>query len=563
MFHIFGWVDRRSRLGMVSVVGETIDGMTSPVLGLQAAAAAVGEAWAGALPPFGAVDGDASVEVGQFSDAGLLAVVGAVGALTRRAEALGAVLAAEVAKRSPVGGREGNLARTEGFASPGRLIAASRGGQVGRAVELVKVGQGTASRRTLGGEVLPAAHPHVAAALHAGTISVDAAQVIMVMLDRVAPRANLVEVEAMEEVLTAQAAQFPLHQLERLVRHAEARLDPGGIAPREEEQRAARSLTLRQDPTGMFHLKGVLDPETGAPIKTVFDAYVAARLRKTRGHNHPETPGTTGATAGAAGATPGAGGVGEPSVPDGVETRTIAQLQADALADVARHVLACDTTVPLVPAVTMVVRIDLADLQGRDGGAGYATIDGVDHPISAGAARRLACDAGLIPAVFGGPSLPLDLGRRTRTFTRAQVLALWERDGGCALCGQTTFVEAHHIAWWHRDHGTTDLSNGVLLCSRCHHLIHRDSWHIKVSETGEVSFTPPRTVDPDRVPRPASPNPRRLSPPPATPPSRPPDRDDTRRPPDRDDTRRPLAGSSQTMPRADRPSPATTERRRE
>ncbi len=570
----------------MSVVGETIDGMTSPGLGLQAAAAAVGEAWAGALPPFGAVDGDASVEVGQFSDAGLLAVVGAVGALTRRAEALGAVLAAEVAKRSPVGGREGNLARTEGFASAGRLIAASRGGQIGRAVELVKVGQGTASRRTLGGEVLPAAHPHVAAALHAGTISVDAAQVIMVMLDRVAPRANPVEVEAMEEVLTAQAAQFPLHQLERLVRHAEARLDPGGIAPREEEQRAARSLTLRQDPTGMFHLKGVLDPETGAPIKTVFDAYVAARLRKTRGNNHPETPGTTGATAGAAGATPGAGGVGEPSVPDGVETRTIAQLQADALADVARHVLACDTTVPVVPAITMVVRIDLADLQGRDGGAGYATIDGVDHPISAGAARRLACDAGLIPAVFGGPSLPLDLGRRTRTFTRAQVLALWERDGGCAFCGQATFVEAHHIAWWHRDHGTTDLSNGVLLCSRCHHLIHRDSWDITIdATTGEVSFTPPRTVDPDRVPRPAAPNPRRLNPPPAPPPAtppsrppdrndtrrppdrddttRPPDRDDARRPPDRDDTRRPLARSSQTMPRPDRPNPATTERRHE
>ena len=54
----------------------------------------------------------------------------------------------------------------------------------------------------------------------------------------------------------------------------------------------------------MFHLKGVLDPETGAPIKTVFDAYVAARLRKTRGNNHPETPGTTGATAGAEAAAP-------------------------------------------------------------------------------------------------------------------------------------------------------------------------------------------------------------------------------------------------------------------
>ena len=544
----------------------------APVTALGDALAGLDEAWSGALPSFGVVtgDGDPSVVVEQFSDAGLLAVVGAVGALTRRVETLGAVVAAEVARRSPTGSREGNLARTEGYASPGRLIAASRGGQVGRAAELVKVGQATAARRTLSGEPLPAAHPHVADALHAGRISVDAAQVIIAMLDRVAPRANPLDVETTERLLATQAAQFPLHQVENLVRHAEARLDPDGIAPKEEHQRAARSLTMRQDSQGMFHLRGALDPVTGAPIKTALDAYVAARLRETRGNNYPDTPGTV-VSARSAGSA-GSGGSNTDEDSNTIETRTIPQLQADALADFARHVLACDTTVPLVPAVTMVVRIELADLEASLRAGGYATIDGVDQPLSAAAARQLACDAGLIPAVFGGPSLPLDLGRRSRTFTRAQVLALWERDGGCAFCGQTTFVEAHHIAWWHRDRGTTDLTNGVLLCSRCHHLIHRDGWGIKVSETGEVTFTPPRVVDPDQVPRPAAPNPRRLGAQPTTPPSRPPDRDDTRRPPDRDDTtrppdrddaRRPPAGPGRTTPRAERTSPATDERRRE
>lgn len=498
---------------MVSVVGETMGGMTSPVLGLQAAAAAVGEAWARALPPFGAVDGDASVEVGQFSDSGLLAVVGAVGALTRRVEALAAVLAGELARRSPAGSRTGNLARSAGHASPGRLVAASRGGQIGRAVELVTVGQGIAAGRSPAGEVLPAAHPHVAAALGAGSISVDAARVIMVMLDRVSGVASPTAVDAAERSLAGQAATLSLPQLVRVVAHEEARLHPGGLAPKEEEQRAARSLTMRQDSQGMFQVRGVLDPLTGAPIKTALDAYVAARLREARGHNHPE------------------GGDAAPADDASVETRTIPQLQADALADFARHVLACDVTVPVVPAVTMVVRVDLADLRGDDGGAGYATIDGVDHPISAGAARRLACDAGLIPAVFDGVSLPLDLGRRSRTFTRAQVLALWERDGGCAFCGQTTFVEAHHIRWWYRDRGTTDLANAVLLCSRCHHLIHRDGWTIEVDQVGKVTFTPPREVDAGRVPRPAAPNPRRRGAPPPAPPPRPPDRDDTKRPP--------------------------------
>ncbi len=382
----------------------------------------------------------------------------------------------------------------------------------------MKVGQGTAGRRTLAGEALPAVHPHVAAALHAGRISVDAAQVIITMLDRVSPRANPVEVEANEATLVEQATWLSYRNLVRAVGYAAERLDPDGKEPREEAQHRARSVTMSQDASGLFHLKGTLDPETGAPIKTAFDAYVAARLRETRGNNHPDTPGpagvgtrTTGAGAGGTSATAGVAVGGEPAVPDGVETRTVVQLQADALADFARHVLACDTTVPVVPAVTMVVRIELGDLRGDLGARGLASVDGVDQPLSAAAARRLACDAGLIPAVFDGSSLPLDLGRRSRTFTRAQVLALWERDGGCAFCGQTTFVEAHHIAWWHRDHGTTDLSNGVLLCSRCHHLIHRDGWGIKMdATTGEVSFTPPRAVDPDRVPRPAAPNPRLL-----------------------------------------------------
>ncbi|MDX5317979.1 MAG: HNH endonuclease [Actinomycetes bacterium] len=526
----------------------------APVAALADAVTALEQAWAEALPPFGVNvgDGDPSVVVDQFSDAGLLTVVTAVGALTRRVEGLGAVLAAEVARRSPAGTRTGNLARTAGHASPGSLVAASRGGHLGRAVDLVKVGEGTAARRALSGEPLPAAHPHVAQALHAGTISVDAAHLIIGMLDRVAPRANPVQLEATEAALVENAPRLSYRNLVRAVGHAAERLDPDGKEPREDAQHRTRSLTISQDATGIFHLKGTLDPETGAPIKTALDSYVTARLRETRGNNNPATPDSP-AGAGAPGGEGTSADAGT-SAGSGVlaETRSIPQLQADALADFARHILACDTTVPLVPAVTMVVRIDLGDLRGDIDANCLATIDGVDQPLSAAAARRLACDAGLIPAVFGGPSVPLDLGRRSRTFTRAQVLALWERDGGCAFCGQTSFVEAHHVRWWHRDHGTTDLSNGVLLCSRCHHLIHRDGWGITIDEAGEVTFTPPLRVDPDRVPRPAAPNPRRLDSRPS--PSRPPDRDDARRPP---------TGPNPATPRTHRCNPAVDERRRE
>ncbi|WP_177243768.1 HNH endonuclease signature motif containing protein, partial [Microbacterium sp. AR7-10] len=37
-------------------------------------------------------------------------------------------------------------------------------------------------------------------------------------------------------------------------------------------------------------------------------------------------------------------------------------------------------------------------------------------------------------------------------------------------------TEVHHIDWWNRDTGPTDLTNGILLCSTCHHRIHDNGW---------------------------------------------------------------------------------------
>ncbi|MDO5494769.1 MAG: DUF222 domain-containing protein [bacterium] len=457
---------------------------------LSAAVATLSEACESALPAALSAGADGPAGAGQMTDAGLVAVLRAVGEVTKQSEALSAVIAGEIARRSPIEARGEGLAKRSGFSTPGRMVAASRGGKVGRGAELVKVGEGTAPRQSLTGEELPAAHPHVAAALHAGDIGVDAAHLIITMLDRVSARANPVELEATEELLARQAAEFPLEQLEKLVKYAEARLDPDGLAPKEEDQYAARSLVMREDANGMLHLRGMFDPVTGAPIKLALQDYAEARMREARGNNAP------GAPEGAAGAV--------------CETRTVAQIQADGLADFIAHVRGCDQKDFTMSSVTMVVRVDLQDLECRLGGAGIATIDGIGQPISAEAARKLAANAHLIPAVFDGDSVPLDLGRTARTFTRSQVHALWERDGGCAKCGQTQFVEAHHVKWWWRHGGRTDLGNGVLLCSRCHHTIHRDEWEIHLrGNPGEVWFIPPAHVDPGREPRRAAANPRR------------------------------------------------------
>jgi hypothetical protein len=80
--------------------------------------------------------------------------------------------------------------------------------------------------------------------------------------------------------------------------------------------------------------------------------------------------------------------------------------------------------------------------------------------ISAGQARRLACEAGIIPAVLDTKSQPLDLGRTARLFTSAQRIALGLRDGGCTARGCETTASgchAHHDDPWSRG-GATDLA---------------------------------------------------------------------------------------------------------
>ncbi len=441
--------------------------MSNPLAALAAHVDALGGEWVGALPAGGGVRGDLQSEVERMSDAGLVRVTDAVAQVRRDTEALLARVADEVARRSRSEFGSEGLAKQQGFHNPARLVASSTGGSTGDAMRLLSVGAATRERESFSGERMPAKHPSVAAAVGAGSISLDAASAITSMLERVALRADPEAMRGVEATLVSHAESLPLAMLQRAIRHAEAMLDQDGVAPREEELRQQRGITLREGRDGMVHVSGRLDPETAAPVKAALESLVSDALRR-----RPEAP-----------------------IDD---HRTIPQLQADALADLARHCLGCRDTLPPLAKTTAVVRVDLETL--RDG-LGVATIDGIDQPVSAATARRMAADAELIPVVLGGDSVPLDLGRAARLFTKEQRLALGERDGGCASCGQNIgYVEAHHIRWWERDAGPTDLDNGVLLCSFCHHRVHDDGWTISVRD-GTVWFTPPPHVDPTLTPR--------------------------------------------------------------
>ena len=431
------------------------------------------------------IDGADPVVLRTMEDAELLAFTDAMGRLIRDGQAALARASAEVARRSPSELGKDGLAKKQGFLNPAHLVAAATGGRVSGAAQLIAVGAATADRQTLTGESLPPTHPHVAAALAAGSISIDAAAAITGMLDKVSPRADSGDADRMEKILAAKAADIPFDLLLRVIREAEARLDPDGVAPREEELKADRMLSFREDNRGMLHGRFVLDPESGAPVKAAIEAIVTHQIRARRHGNDADGSDNSGGSDDADGS----------AVMD--DPRSIPQMQADALAMIALHVIGC-SAVPAVAATTLVVRVDAQTL--TDGvGAGQA--DGLTGPVSAGTIRRMAAAAGVIPMVLGTASLPLDLGRTARLFSPAQRIALGERDGGCACCGlDVAYTEAHHIQWWKRDAGPTDLDNGVLLCPPCHTRMHEDGWVIRV-EQGQVWFTPPPHVDISQTPR--------------------------------------------------------------
>ncbi|MCW2582014.1 MAG: endonuclease [Klenkia sp.] len=163
------------------------------------------------------------------------------------------------------------------------------------------------------------------------------------------------------------------------------------------------------------------------------------------------------------------------------DTRQAAQVRrarvtvarTDALLDLLRAGAAAVDARPGDPAPREVlVRVDAAVL-ADDLAAGQAALDGIAS-LSAAQARRLACDAAVTTVLVEGGQV-LACGRSRRYASRAQRRALLLREGGCARpgCAETRpeRLHAHHVVPWLLG-GRTDVENLVLLCDRCHGLVH-------------------------------------------------------------------------------------------
>jgi hypothetical protein len=141
-------------------------------------------------------------------------------------------------------------------------------------------------------------------------------------------------------------------------------------------------------------------------------------------------------------------------------------------------------------AATVVVTMTLEQLLGGLAGSDKGVLLDTGEVIAPGTARRLACEAGIIPAVLGSPSQPLDLGRKSRFHTEPQRIAITLRDRGCATVGcdwPPGMCHVHHRKPWGA-RGATSVADGVLLCPRHHTLAHDSRFQLKTDKHGKVTF---------------------------------------------------------------------------
>ena len=334
------------------------------------------------------------------------------------------------------------------------------------------VSPGTSVRLVKLAAVLDAGLPFAAQALAAGAVNTEQAQVIGEAVTSLPPELQ----PAGERFLLDQAAVFGPRELGRLGERLFEVVSPDDAerlavtALRRAEERAqlGRGLALAEVPgTSRVRIAGWLDREGAGVVRAALDPLCTPR----------------------------------PVVAGERDLRSPSQRRADALVEVCRLALACEE----LPdnggdRPQVVVTVPLANLQGQ---VGSVTLDD-GGSLTAEAARRIACDAGILPVVLGGRGQVLDLGHQRRLFTGALRRALVLRDRGCAFpaCDRPArWCDGHHIVHW-ADGGPTNLDNAVLLCGYHHRTIHKGQWAVSLNPAdGLPEFTPPLHLDPLQRPR--------------------------------------------------------------
>ena len=214
---------------------------------------------------------------------------------------------------------------------------------------------------------------------------------------------------------------------------------------REAMARAKTSFQLWDHHDGTWSGRFTIPELHGRILKTILDAYTAPR----RSHLDPAA---------------------DPFEP-------LDKRQGKAFCQILEHIPTSKLPDAGGSPIRIVVTIDESKLRSNVAAASLAT----GERISAGALRRLAANHSIIPAVLGGDSVPIDLGRSQRLFTKEQRDLLAMMDGGCTGPGcdrPPSWCEVQHTDRW-AALGETNLDKATLHCNACHHTADAEGWKYK------------------------------------------------------------------------------------
>ncbi|MFC6148023.1 MULTISPECIES: HNH endonuclease signature motif containing protein [Mumia] len=343
--------------------------------------------------------------------------------------------------------------------------------------------------------------PRTREALSRPGMSTDKARVINDALRKLPRDLTADERDTVESDLVDKAQRHSYEDLRRAARRAVESIDVAradrleSAALEAEETRARREATFwmtRPSDDGMVEGGFVVDALTGDILRSALEAHTAPRRQSTCDEQREA------AHASGDGAASAHDDHGEPAVPSEAPDHT--HKLGRAFMDVLRHLPTDAYGNHGGIAATLVVTVEAGTLTGELERAG-TTSHGTR--VSPTELRTMACGASLLPAVLGGDGVALDLGRRRRLFSPAQRLALALRDGGCAFPGcdrPPGWCEAHHADAW-SEGGSTNSSDGALVCGHHHRQIHHAGWVMRIARDGLPEFIPPTRLDPSRTPR--------------------------------------------------------------
>ena len=328
--------------------------------------------------------------------------------------------------------------------------------------------RGAAARQVGLATELERGHDAVSSALADGVVSTAHAAVIVGAVGQLPPLLGVEKRRVVEEALVAEAQRLDPDQLRRRARRVLETVEPDRAIVdahedrlvRDEEEAAREKCLLSLHDNGDGTTSGHFTVPTfaAAVVRKVIDSMTSPRRMR------------LGATQ--------LGSSQEPAAYDWRKRRGIA------FADLLEH-LPTDHLHPKT-AATVVVTIDHTTLGDA------LKVAGLDsgEVISSGQARRLACNAAIIPAVLGSRSVVLDLGRESRLFSEPQRIAAGLTHDTCAADGcerPYAWCELHHRDPWSLG-GRTDLRDAVPLCHWHHQRIHDRGFGHTYLPDGSIRF---------------------------------------------------------------------------